>query len=81
MLLNSSLSLKEKIELFKINKKPRKQIILKFDTIKNGLVLPELDKMPNLRYTHFKNKKKHFTYNRNSNSQHLLNCRTSMEED
>lgn len=40
--MSSQLTLKEKIELFKLSKKPRKQIKLRFDTLTMDLNLPSL---------------------------------------
>ena len=38
-----NLSLKEKIQLFKAAKKPRKEIRLKFEVITNGISLPKVE--------------------------------------
>ena len=38
--MSHNLTLKERIELFKLNKKPRKQIKLRFDTLAMDLNLP-----------------------------------------
>lgn len=40
--MSSQLTLKEKIELFKLSKKPRKQIKLRFDALTMDLNLPSL---------------------------------------
>ena len=57
--MNQNLTLKERIELFKLNKKPRKQIIVRFDTLAMDLNLPTLGESTNLPSNHFRiNQKK-----------------------
>lgn len=48
----SDMTLKEKIELFKISKHPRKQIRFRFDAME--LVLPALDSSANLTLKNFR---------------------------
>lgn len=50
--MSGNLTLKEKIELFKISKRPRKQIKFRFDAME--LALPALDSSANLTLKNFR---------------------------
>ena len=49
-----SLTLKERVELYKTAKKPRKEIRLKLEIITNGLTLPKVSKCESKVKAHFK---------------------------
>lgn len=64
--MSSQLTLKEKIELFKLSKKPRKQIKLRFDTLTMDLNLPSLRPPDHLQYKNFRSHKKEFNNQKHS---------------
>ena len=52
--MSQNLTLKERIELFKLSKKPRKQIIIRFDTLGMDLNLPTIGDHVQIANRHFK---------------------------
>ena len=68
--MSKLLSLKERIELYKLHKKPRKQIKLRFDALSLDLNLPILGQSTHILYKNFRTSKKMGSFNR-SNSQAL----------
>lgn len=55
--MSNKLTLKEKIELFKLSKKPRKQIRLRFDALNMDLNFPTVGQSTHIKYKNFEIKK------------------------
>ena len=56
--MSQNLTLKERIDLFKLSKKPRKQIIMRFDTLGMDLNLPTIGDHVQIANRHFKSRDK-----------------------
>ena len=77
--MSDNLTLKEKIELFKISKRPRKQIRFRFDNME--LSLPAVDSSSNLTLKNFRLNKKEFKQNMERKGSHFHTIHTDNQHN